>query len=666
MKTFKYAVVCRLVGALALAAMLVLAACKKDEPTAPEQKPGGEPAGEPTEKVVPGEKPTAEPAKTPAQTPAPRAGTPEQGKPAEPTAETPPTTPAPAPTAALPAATVTPVPGQVIGYGSVKSLNDLIATVKDVATKVSPMPMAGNLDQMMLQGLQGALGFQNMTWLDLTRPARIVVLNPKTNPQPGVVVLPITDPEAFKAALPAERKEGEAGNQFSYTHEFETVYANVSGKDLVLTQSPESFAIVKDFVEKNLAGHTPTVPFEITIAMDNVLTIFGQELAMAESQVNQMASMPMMMPMPGMQDLLKKEYELIFKGIRELQRIDIAFSSKDGRLQLPLTFTVKADGGLAKFISAMSGRKVELAAMLPAASYLVMAYNFDPKAAGAWTNLGFEFIGKAFQMEGEKLAKLRGLYDQSLAVTTGETAFGMYRDGNFAFAFDIAYGITDPVKAREVHLAFYDAIWGELVALAKNLAQKEGAQLPPNLDLSSFSIAIQSINAIAAPAGFTLTLTKEEYKGVTIDVLDLKVDFTKLPPMDPEEKAIVDSLFGDHVQFALAYAPGVMFETLGPNAVNRVKQAIDGTKPLENDASFASVRDLLKDGGGVFFLDPIKGLQAFAAVPELAPMKDAILAKTPQGGLIFETEAVAANQLRLVIDLATAPVGEIVKVFSGM
>lgn len=671
MKTLKCAVVYRLVGVLALAAMLVLAACKKDEPAAPEQQTGGAPTGEPTQKTVTGDKPTPDPgagqAATPgtpaapeqpaAQTPPPATGEPAQATP--PAAQTP-------PAGTLAPATVTPIPGQVIAYGSVKSLNDLIATVKDVATKVSPMPMAGNLDQMMLQGLQGALGFQNMTWLDLTRPARIVVLNPKTNPQPGVVVLPVTDPEAVKAALPVERKEGEAGNQFTYTHDFQTIYANLSGKELVLTQAPEAFALVKEFVEKNLVGHAPSVPFEITIAMDNVLTIFGQELAMAEAQVNQMASMPMMMPMPGLQDVLKKEYELIFKGIRELERIDIAFAATDGRLQLPMTFTVKADGGLAKFIKSMAGRKVDAAALLPAASYFVMAYNFDPTAASAWTNLGFEFIGKSFQMDAEKLGKLRSLYDQSIAVTTGETAFGLYRDGNFSFAFDVIYGITDPVKAREVHLAFYGAIWNELVELAKNLAQKEGAQIPPTLDLSSFPMAVQSINAMAAPMGISLALQKEDYKGVTIDVIDLKIDYTKLPPMDADEKAIVDAILGDHVQFALAYAPGYMFESLGPNAVARVKAAIDGTKPLANDASFAHVRDLLKDGGGVLFVDPIKGLQAFATVPELAPMQPAIMGRQPQGGLVIETDAVAANQLRLTVDLATAPIGDLVKLFSGM
>jgi len=139
-----------------------------------------------------------------------------------------------------------------------------------------------------------------------------------------------------------------------------------------------------------------------------------------------------------------------------------------------------------------------------------------------------------------------------------------------------------------------------------------------------------------------------------------------MPPMDPEEKAIVDVLVGDHLQFVLAYADTFLFESLGPNAVARAKQAIDGTKPLENDPSFATARDLLKDGGGVFFLDAVKGLQAFAAVPDLAPQRDAIMSKFPQGGLIVETDAVAGNQLRLTFDLATAPIGEMVKLFMGM
>jgi len=669
MKISTYAYVQRLVGVLALAAMLVLAACKKDEPTTPGQQPGTTPAGETTGKVAPGETPTPAPT-TPTE--APPAGQPTAETPAPPPATPTPETPTPAtPTAPAPAAQLAPaavqaVPGEIIAYGSLKSLDDLLTTVKDVAARVSPMPLPADIDQTMLMGLQATLGFQNMTWLDRTRPARIVVLNPKANPQPGVVVLPTTDPEAVKTALPVERKEGEAGNQYSYTHDFQTVYANIVGKDLVLTQSPESFAVVKAFVEANLANHTPTVPFEISVAMDNVLNIFGQELAMAEEQMSQLAAMPMALPVPGLQELVKKEYELLFSGVRQLQRIDIAFSAQDGRLRLPMTFTVKPEGGLARFIQAMAGRQGTLVNLLPAASYLVMAYNVDPKAAGEWTDLGFEFISKAFQMDAAKLASMRSLYDQSMDVTTGDTALALYRDGNFSFALDVLYGLNDAKKAREVQLAFYDALWTEIVTLIKTYATKEGAQIPPALDLSTFPKAIESLNAMVGPMGAAITLQKEEYNGVTLDILDLKLDFTKMPPMDPEEKAIVDVLVGDHLQFVLAYADTFLFESLGPNAVARAKQAIDGTKPLENDPSFATARDLLKDGGGVFFLDAVKGLQAFAAVPDLAPQRDAIMSKVPQGGLIVETDAVAGNQLRLTFDLATAPIGEMVKLFMGM
>lgn len=658
MNTMSWVGLRRLIGFLALAAMLSFAACKKDE-AAPADKPTGA-AGEKVEKA------TAEPAAqaegktgTEKADPAKTGETkPEAGQPVGKEPSTAPKT--------LAAAQLQAIPEQVIVYGSVRSFDDLLATVRAVAEKVSPVPPPAGLDQMMLQALQGGLGFQAVDWFDKTRPARIVVLNPKTNPQPAVLVLPITDAEAVKKALPAEKKENDGGNQFSYTHDFQTFYANLTEKDLVLTQSPEAFALVKDFVATTLVGHTPDVPFELTVAMNNIQKIFGQELAMAEAQVAQMASMQMMMPMPGLQDVLKKEYALIFAGIREMERIDIAFAMKEGRLQLPMTFTVKTDGGIAKFLKGMAGRQVELAGLLPAASYFVMAYNMDPKSASAWTDLGFEFIGKAFQLEGEKLTKLRSLYDRSLDVTTGEAAFAMYRDGSFSFAFDAVYGINDAKTAREVHLAFYGAIWNELVALAKTLIEKEGGQIPPQFDLSSFPAAITSLNAMSAPMGITIALSSEEYKGATIDFLDLKVDFSKLPPMGADEKAIVESIVGDHFQFALAYGNGFMFETLSPNAVARVKQAIDGAKPLAGDASFAHVQDLLKDGGGALFLDPVKGLKAFSTVPELAPMKEAIDAQSPKGGLVIETEATAANQLRVTLELATEPISQIVKMFSGM
>jgi hypothetical protein len=400
--------------------------------------------------------------------------------------------------------------------------------------------------------------------------------------------------------------------------------------------------------------------------MDNLLNVYGQELAMVEAQMGQFASMPMMMPIPGLQDILKKEYELLFSGIRQLQRVDIAFSSQDGRIRLPLTFTVKQEGGLARFIAGMAGRRGNLAKMLPVASYLVMAYNIAPNAAREWTDLGFEFISKAFQMEPAKLAGLRALYDQSVAVTTGDMAFGFYRDRNFAFAFDLFYGLTDAKKAREVQLTFYEAIWTEVVQVVKTFAAKEGATLPPTLDLSTFPKAIESVSAMVAPMGIAISLQKEEYKGVIIDILDMKLDFTKMPPMGMDEKAIVDALLGDRLQFVLAYADGFLLESLGPNAVARAKQAIDGTKPLENDPSFATAQGLLEDGGGLFFIDAVKSLQAFATVPDLASKKDSIMSKVPKGGLIIETDAVAGNQLRLTIDLATAPIGDIVKVFTGM
>lgn len=649
---------------LAAVGLLALGACKKDPPAAPATEPGKTEAATPAAGGAPATpgavtSPTATPDKTAAAAPA----TPET--PATPATPATPPAPTPAPAVAA-AAAVTPaaIPADIIGYISISSFDNLVATAKTITDRVNPMPM---LDQMMLEGLKGSLGFKDLNWLDRTKPMRLVLLNPKVYPQAAVLVLPATSQDAAKAALPDTKKENDAGNQYSMTPSFQVQYVNLLANAVVVTQAPEAFAKAKDFVEKDLATVTTKDVLESTWALDNINIIYKTEIDALEAQTKQLAASPAMMPIPGVGDLVAREYEMIFGAVREMQRADVAIQFADDVLRLPITLTSSPTSGLAKFAAAMHGRTSTLVDVLPAGSYVVMGGNIDPKSMAAWAELGMTFITQGLKLPEADAQKVRTLYEQNLALQTGDFAMAFYRQGNFAFAVDSVSGTTDGAKLREATFATYELLYTKLVEMGKALATENNQPIPPQIDLSSFPKAIQSLGTMLAPMGITLALQSEDYKGTKIDVLDLKLDFTKLPNVSPSDAQVVQAIVGDHVQLALAFGPTQMLFSMGPEAVARIKQTLEGAKPLAADPSFAKTRSNLQTAGGFsFYVDPVAGVKAFAAIPDLAAVRPAIEGMQSKGGVALSAQARSANQVAFVLDVPLTPIVELVKVFSGM
>lgn len=607
----------RVALALVLGLAVAFAACKKEEKAASEEKLA--PAGE-------------EAAKTTAA--AERAESP--GK-------------------AAPIIEVAPIPRSIIAYATARSFDAIVEAAASVVNAVTPMP---NLGQTILQGVQSETGLSSMDWLDRSRPAHLVVLDPKAHGENALLVLPLTDEAKLKAALPATAKENEAGNQIVYSHSFKTSYLNIMDGHVVVASGPESFAVAKEFISATLLKVQPERNLLITVAVDNVLKAYVQELAEAEKQARSMAKMYGMMPLKGLSEVLDREYALMFSAVRQMQRAELWFEVEGGRVRMPIRVTARPGGGVERVIRGMYGRSIGLTDRLPAGSYVVMGGNIDPQAMAKWADLGLSFLEKAFQPSAEKMKKLKSLYEQNLAVQTGEFAFAMYRDQNLSFALDALSGVRNGKDAERAMLDYL----GTLYEITFDFVKKQaGGQIPPDLDLSSFATAITSLSEALAPHGVTMKLTSAAAGGVPIHTLDIQLNYAQMGMMPGGEFAFIQSLIGDRFQIAVAFASDVVALSFGPAAPERVKALLSGGKPLASDTSFADARKMLeKPTGMMLFLDPVKGVKAYKMIPDLAMYADKLEALIPSGGGTFRLEATGANQVLFTVDVAIEPIMKVV------
>ncbi len=592
------------------------------------------------------EEPTAEPTVEPeAEAPAP----------VEPVAEK------PAPVKAGPAPpSVLEVPPDVILHGGLASFGGFSKAAGEVTSPFLPLPVG----LFLTQALKENLGLQTMTWLDRDRPVNFFVMNPKSLSQPAVLMFPMTSQEAARNALPKTAEEGDDKNDMVFSASFRNYYANFLEGYMVITLGAGVYAKARPFAE-SLTEVERTSPIELTSAMTNVRRIFADEIGALEEEAKRLATEPSPFSLPSLDDTIERQYDILFKTLHELESIQLALTTPEERLRLDLWLTSQKTGMFVDRLASMIGHKSELVDLLPTASYLIMAYAADPKGLEDVAKIGIDFLVSILEFDEEEAEEVASLYSRLLLRQTGDQAFGISRASEFAVGLEYICATEAGAKeTREIALAFYDRIWDKVAALVKKSIEEDGEKLPEELDLTDLGSVIASANLILAPQGVSMRLKQEEYKGATIDYLDITLDYDKAPELTEERRKLLGALVGGRIQLAMGFAPNWVHQVVGPNAVERIKEALDGEKPLLANPTLRTAREGMKAGGGLLYFDPIAALKAVGDIPPLADKRSAIEELDSAGGIAVELHAVEANQLQFALDISLRPIAKIVKLFN--
>ena len=570
-------------GAMSIA---LASGCKKDAPPAPPAAPAAPKT----------EEPKAPEAVKPAE------AAPEAAKPAEPAPE------APKPVEPAPTAAVAPAAGGQLGAGLAEAPADVIAVVSVpgvdalwniVSAKAGKfgVPLPLGKDQILEQA-KAAIGLTTIDWLDTSKPAHVIVLNPKTVTGGSLILIPVTDKDKALAALPADKKENDQGNAWSFTIAGKPAYLNVIDGYVTVSPAANAFGLVKDFVG-SVAAFSPSGEFDARVAAGNLKTLFGDELASARAQMDSLKSMakaqlsgnpeagipPAIPGLSGLESIVDWAFDFANTMIDETTGLALSFDLDDaGHFSVPMSVRYTADGKIAAFAKAMEGADLSFVSAAPASSYVVIGTEIDPQSMAGMMDFASNMLATVLSLTDEEKAAAKKLMEELLALSGKKTWMSFYPDAKFPLAMVGAAHVTDAKAYQEKYDAYLGMLFTKAMAKLKD-------QLPPQFQqapIDSFSKLIETAGSITAPLGVTLTAGYGDVDGINTWKLSIVVDIEKVKAMAGEKGEEVQKLtdaLGNKLEIAMAYGTDKVGMAFGPNAAAQAAAAAKGTLVGGTDAS---------------------------------------------------------------------------------
>ena len=590
--------------------------CKKDTPPAAVPAPAAKAEDKKPEEKAPEAKPEE---KAPEAKPAEVAPT--EAKPAEPA----PTEPAPtadvkpaeaAVAAGALGAGIAEVPADAIAVGAIPGIDALFDLVKGKAEKFGvPLPMA---KEQILEAVKTRIGLTAMDWLDGTKPLQVVVWNPKTTEGP-VILIPITGKDKLVAALPADKKENDQGNEFALTVADKTAFLNFVDGYVAISQSAGAFASAKDFVAK-LGTFAPQGEADFRVATGNLRTIFADQIAafkgqaesfkaMAKQQLNGNPELGIPAALPGLSGLdglVDWYFDLAMTVVDETEGLGMSADLDDaGNVTMPFTMRYKPDGKIASFAKALEGADLSFASAAPANSYMVFAGEIDPKAMTGLMDFSTNMLATFLSLSDEEKATVVKHVEDLIAISGKKSWFSFYADGNFPLAMAGAAHVTDGKRYKEIYDAYTGMIFTKALTKVKELLPPQFQQNP----IDSFGKLIELANGITSNMGLNIAAVSADVDGIATWKLSISVDLTKIaaiPGADMAEIKKITDLVGTSVEFGFAFGTDKVGMAFGPNGAANALAIAKGTFAGGTDTS-----KWAKASAMLLQFDLGKGLAAF-------------------------------------------------------
>jgi len=472
--------------------------------------------------------------------------------------------------------------------------------------------------------------------LDLAKPARFVLVDPKKYPKPIALVLATKGKDKLVATLPADKKANDQGNAFSWKGQNEELtFLNFVDDFAVLSPNKDVFPSHKDFIAQLIKSKLPS-PVALVGSVKNAVGLYGTELeagiAALKIQMKQGAEAqakaggkagPMTSPaqLAGVAAMM----DWFSVTAKELDKVVMMGS-------LP------ADGAsLSFYLHPKKGTELEktfgMLGKLPADTALFFAMSVDPDSTNelikklvSWSLT----IGLGGQ-EGVPQKYLDAMTEYWKA-TTGEMVFAAHKDlGGKGTSLTALMGLRDAAKAR-ASMKTLSEMYKEktLVDTYKQMGMqlefKEEAYKVGDVPVSTMQVKAGKIMASLGPFG---PMLEDLMTTHTAHANDLGV-----VAYGKSGKTTIEAFLGGKVPGGLDQAPGV---------VRALKNAAPGTFML----AYAEPVEVVKgiDLGGKNPLAP--------KLTDIPPSKTGIaLSVGAQGGVVTVTLDVPTEQAKGVAQLA--------------
>ena len=576
---------------LLIAAMAVVLAFGCSDDKKPEQPPG-------TEKKA--EQPEKKPAPAPAPAPQEKKAEPAEDKPAAVTPER--VEPADGTVDALPDKPIQP-PKQIERalaktalHGGMAPLDVLVEKVGSILSPSLKAMMETAIYQGLLAEIAGEMKMTDMGWFDRTRSLRIAVRS-----QDSVVLLvPITSMEKLLAALPADlRPEGEATAPLRF--KLGDAFAEVVGRDLLLSDVQENIDQLDGTLKLELSKLQVEPIFSVFLEGASIHPLISTALDEVERSMEQVAPMD-----PTQKEFFAKLFNLLKDIVAEIDRIEISLDIADKDMVLRYALSTIAGTNLHAAVSGSNNAAIDTLKYMPTKSWFVGGQNIDFKLFMPWLERYMDILSSMYNMSTDEKIELWKDYKVMITLMTGDSSFAFYTDAGFPMSATSVTEVADGAKMAELTYGMYDYFF-----------QKAMDTLPPESRQMfagrSFKELIAQVQPMVKSFGVDLKIDTEIYQDVQMDYLRISLDYSlmNLPP----DVAWMKEMIKDKVDFVIAFAPKHLIFTMGPNALVRAKEVVDGTAQMNPTDLFPGV-DAAKYNFVMNF-SPLALMDSLEVIPEL-------------------------------------------------
>ncbi len=591
------------VAVMTTSALLASAGCKKDEPKKPEAAAAAAAAGDKK-----------------AEAPA-----------------------APAPAPELPDVELVAGEG-VVGWVSLASYDAALNAADALASKLQLTAPGGSVKAVVTENLTtilAAYGVTGTEWLDKSKPIHLGYQDEAapaaaagaaaTPPNPALgtfIVLHVTDKAKAVGALAAAKKGAEAeGHEAMLDVQGTKVYVDFLGDKTMVLTPKDRFAKVKGFIER-LDKITVPGSLYIGISVEDLTKTRGKEIDQVLAMVEQGAA-PGMPPQPAGQAQIFAGYAKKLRALTtELTRLELVLNADADLTKLEFRLTAKDGTKLQKQFAGTKGHvPTAIANLLPASSWLSMAFNMDPASQ-------LESLDENLAMLKDVLKLDEAAYKAFLAdVTTiakledGLSAFAVYQDGASPLGLLFGAGATDGPQVLTLTKKIISGLATKLIAdqeAADKAAGGADKAADPQLAIVKKAITDMKLEPVVAAygpmlkeKGVTLTLGTAHDGDADCDTLDIAFDWTKLAQGD--EAATGKALAGDKTALTLCTSKTKLVFAAGPGALEQAKRFAAGKVGGLADAPvYKSATEKVAGAWGVLYANPGVALAAFkTAFPQV-------------------------------------------------
>ncbi len=401
-------------------------------------------------------------------------------------------------------------------------------------------------------------GLKNLDWLDKTRGLGFG-LEGKDRP---LLAIPITDVEAFKAALP-EGITADENNGYVFAPD---AYVLPQGKFLFMSTDYRTIDTMEGDLKLELTRMTTDKVFKLIVGGESVREIVATALDGVERTMGE--SMPMQQPQ---KEFLAKMFNFVKELLGDIESVDVTLGIDQGDLVLGYALKTVPGGKLNASLATLRGGSFAAAGLLPAKSFLVVAQNVSPEAIIPWMPRYVDLVATAWNLKEEEKGEFAKMYGQIAASFGPDSAMSIYSDSSFPLSISSVAQVSGGLATRDLLYKFYG------MAIAKAV---EG--LPPEQKTLVANRSVKEIVDTFAPMmaglGVRIEYASEDYQGGKVDSIVLTFDWETLKL--PDDALFLKDIIKSRLGGAIAFSDSYMVFTFGPNPVVRAKEVLDKTPGL--------------------------------------------------------------------------------------